>query len=279
MSTSKGQKALFNPMGLNLNPTYLGRCKGKTEKGKPCGNTAIFVNGFCIRHGGATPPEYRKKILERSQEKFAQQKSRLAKRIDKLDRRTKKWLAHRSKVSGPTEAPVKALTAEESPAAVSRHTSRKPDSRAAGSTAVCPPAPRPAKASLWLTPISAAPKPLKAEPEPTRTSYSPPPAASPKAVEPKKASSDVQSQVEQGSAKTPETLKGEEVNANGTDPQGQGFANARAYKSLPPEHPATVPGLRWGQHYRATRRSAFKPEGLEKQSPDPHLVEPKTFQD
>lgn len=81
--------------GVNLNPTYLGKCKGTTKAGTPCKHVVVFANGLCKQHGGATPPDYAKAILELAQEKMAKQKARTERRIAKLQRKVRAWQADR----------------------------------------------------------------------------------------------------------------------------------------------------------------------------------------
>ena len=50
----------------------------------------IFANGKCKQHGGETPPEYAQALKDRASDKFAKQKARLLRRIEK----TRKMIAN-----------------------------------------------------------------------------------------------------------------------------------------------------------------------------------------
>lgn len=106
---------------MNLNPTYWGTCKGKTKKGQLCRHTVIFANGFCKQHGGATPPEYAKELLERERARLLMVAERFNKRIDRWRRESKNSSGGDSKTISLTE-PAKASTDEESAAAVKTFT-------------------------------------------------------------------------------------------------------------------------------------------------------------
>lgn len=101
-----------NPMGLSTNPTFYGKCKGKTAEGKPCHHKTVYNNGLCFQHGGATSPEEKKEILKRSRQLFAKQKKRALK---KLAKEQKKWRQRPSEQCSQTE-PAKASINTASPA-------------------------------------------------------------------------------------------------------------------------------------------------------------------